>query len=161
MTNGEKAVVRELLQRDEAKGATVHVRLASSSFPAAPALLQKAYQSPPYAYVCADIQAFNPDADPAQKAALAGAAKAQLDALPTLGRRKAIEEANAGLALGVDTSGVDGQGVMPVPTVTVSDADAVSRGEGQIAGLDAMPGSIPTGAAPAVPTWVSLDMVGS
>lgn len=46
-----------------------------------------------------------------------------------------MEEADAGLALGIDTSGQHGKGVMPVPTVTVSDADAVSRGEGQIEGL--------------------------
>lgn len=50
-----------------------------------------------------------------------------------------MEEADAGLALGVDMSGVGGKGEMPKPTVTMSDADKTSRGEGQIAGLVSCP----------------------
>ena len=65
---------------------------------------------------------------------MAGAAQAQLDALPKLGRRKAMEEADAGLALGVDTSHLTGKGAVPVPTVTISSADEISRGEGPVAG---------------------------
>jgi hypothetical protein len=42
----------------------------------------------------------------------------------------------------------------PAPTVTLSEIDQTSRGEGQ--GLDtaSIPGGIPTGAAPPVPTWL-------
>lgn len=62
------------------------------------------------------------------KAALAGKAKAQLAALPSLNTNK--KKAEAGLALSVDTSQGDG----PKPTVTVQDGDLASREEGQFAG---------------------------
>ncbi|KAL7422727.1 Tricalbin-2 [Cryptotrichosporon argae] len=91
----------------------------------------------------ASVHSFDPDATPEQKAAAAGKAKEQLAALP--GAHRTHED---GRAVTVDTSKGG-----PAPTVSLNDIDLASRTEGQFAGVD-VPGSIPTGAAPAVPTWM-------
>ena len=53
-------------------------------------------------------------------------------------------------AVVVDTSSAKA----PAPTVSLSEIDQTSRGEGQGLESASIPGAIPTGAAPAVPTWL-------
>ena len=96
------------------------------------------------------VHAFDPDASPAEKASLArqaGQAKAQLEALNPLAKRK--KEAEKGLALGIDNSS---KGGAPASTVTADDADAA---EEMVEGMEGMPGGIAKAGAPAVPPWVS------
>lgn len=96
------------------------------------------------------VHAFDPDASPAEKAKLArqaGQAKAQLEALNPLAKRK--KEAEKGLALGIDNSS---KGGAPASTVTADDADAA---EEMVEGMEGMPGGIAKAGAPAVPPWVS------
>ncbi|ORY31245.1 C2 domain-containing protein [Naematelia encephala] len=97
----------------------------------------------------AAVHAFNPDASPEEKAALAGHDKALLSAIPGVDRLRHHKE--DGRAVVVDTS-LTGSG--PAPTVSLDDVDKASRAEGQVAGGDQVPGSIPAGTAPPVPTWM-------
>ncbi|KAK4689249.1 hypothetical protein P7C73_g857, partial [Tremellales sp. Uapishka_1] len=93
---------------------------------------------------------FNPDATPEQKAAAAGKAKSQLAALPGAHLHNEASE-KGGRAVTFDASTAASA---PIPTVTISDIDKASKAEGQTEGSDDLPGAIPTGAAPAIPTWM-------
>ncbi|EIW70089.1 hypothetical protein TREMEDRAFT_71520 [Tremella mesenterica DSM 1558] len=96
----------------------------------------------------ANVHAFDPDASPAQKAAAAGQAKAQLG-IPS---PSSIKNHGVGSrAVAIDTSN---KANVPRPTVTLDDVDKTSRAEGEEVGAAAMPGAVPAGAAPSVPTWV-------
>ncbi|OCF41255.1 transmembrane protein [Kwoniella heveanensis CBS 569] len=133
MTDDEKIAVAQVAAGDQEKGGKVHL--------------------------------FNPDASAEEKAAAKASAKAQLG-LPsstqikqTLGQvgsyvpgmPKQDKVETGARAVVIDTS--SGRAA-PVPTVSLADVDKASRAEGQGAGQDDMPGAIPTGAAPPVPTWV-------
>jgi hypothetical protein len=119
---------------------------------ASPAGMPNAQKAAVAAVTAADAQkgvpvhAFDPDASPAEKAKLAGQAKAQLAAINPLAKRK--KEAEKGISLGIDNSH---RGGAPASTVTADDADAPVMAEG----ADGMPGGIPAGAASTVPPWVS------
>lgn len=76
-------------------------------------------------------------------------------------------------AVTIDTSA---QESIPTPTVSIQDVDKASRAEGQAVGAvsiqqsdgdivthemqDSIPGAIPAGAAPPVPTWVRTNPTG-
>nr|ODN95971.1 transmembrane protein [Cryptococcus depauperatus CBS 7855] len=100
----------------------------------------------------AAVHTFDPDASPAQKAAVTAKAKASLG-LPN--RQKVKEklsgDGGGGRAVTIDTSA---SARAPQPTITLTDVDKASRDEGQGLGTDEMPGAIPANTAPAVPTWV-------
>ncbi|WVF68009.1 hypothetical protein IAT40_002771 [Kwoniella sp. CBS 6097] len=133
MTNDEKIAVAQVAANDKDKGGKVHM--------------------------------FNPDASPEEKAAAKASAKAQLGLpsatqikqslgqvgsyVPGMPKQEKVE--TGARAVVIDTS--SGK-TAPVPTVSLADVDKASRAEGQGAGEDDMPGAIPTGSAPPVPTWV-------
>nr|XP_018259792.1 uncharacterized protein I303_07863 [Kwoniella dejecticola CBS 10117]OBR81950.1 transmembrane protein [Kwoniella dejecticola CBS 10117] len=133
MANGLKSAVGRIATLDAVKGAPVHT--------------------------------FDPDASPEQKAASKAQAKASLG-LPSSatikatlgqvgsyvpGQTKKEELDLGGRAVTIDTSTSKSA---PVPTVSLADVDKASKAEGQGAGDQDIPGAIPTGAAPSVPTYI-------
>ncbi|WWC92373.1 uncharacterized protein L201_007330 [Kwoniella dendrophila CBS 6074] len=133
MTNGVRSAVGKLAAMDVTKGAKIHM--------------------------------FNPDATPEEKAAEKAQAKASLG-LPSSATIKATlgqvgsyvpgvtkkEDLDlGGRAVTIDTSTSKSA---PIPTVSLADVDKASKAENEGAGDQNIPGSIPTGAAPPVPTWV-------
>ncbi|ORX40969.1 C2 domain-containing protein [Kockovaella imperatae] len=101
----------------------------------------------------AAVHAFDPDATPEEKAAAAGKARAQLQAIPGTEHLKHRRSALGGRAVAIDTSTTNGA---PAPTITMADIDHASRAEGQEVGGQSVPGAIPTGAAPPVPKWLQV-----
>ncbi|WWD07266.1 hypothetical protein V865_005363 [Kwoniella europaea PYCC6329] len=133
MTNHVKAAVGQMAAKDSSLGAQVHM--------------------------------FDPDATPDQKAASKAQAKASLG-LPSSSTIKATlgqvgsyvpgvtkkEDLDlGGRAVTIDTS--TGKSA-PAPTVTLADVDKASKAEGQGVGEQDVPGAIPTGSAPPIPTWL-------
>ncbi|WWC72638.1 uncharacterized protein I206_106602 [Kwoniella pini CBS 10737] len=113
----------------------------------------------------APVHTFDPDASPEQKAASKAQAKASLG-LPSSatikatlgqvgtyvpGQTKKEDLDLGGRAVTIDTSTSKSA---PIPTVSLADVDRASRAEGQGAGEQDLPGAIPTGAAPSVPTYI-------
>ena len=97
------------------------------------------------------MQSFDPDATPEQKAAAAGKARSQLQAVPGAERLKQRAKDQGGRAVTIDTSSSTDA---PKPTISMADIDSTSRAEGQEVGGDSIPGAVPTGAAPPVPQWM-------
>ncbi|WRT70761.1 uncharacterized protein IL334_007760 [Kwoniella shivajii] len=133
MTNDVKTAVSQMAAKDEHNGAHVHT--------------------------------FDPDATPEQKAAAKADAKAALG-LPssstikaTLGQvgsyvPGATKKENLDLGPRAVTLDTSTSTSAPLPTVSLADVDKASKAEGQGAGDENIPGAIPVGAAPPVPTWV-------
>ncbi|WWD20758.1 hypothetical protein CI109_105235 [Kwoniella shandongensis] len=98
----------------------------------------------------AAVHMFDPDASPEQKAAGVAQAKAQLG-LPSASEIR-DHRSGGGRAVVIDTST---SASSPVPTVSLADVDRASKAEGEGVGAEDVPGAIPAGAAPPVPTWVT------
>ncbi|WVW80773.1 hypothetical protein I302_102759 [Kwoniella bestiolae CBS 10118] len=133
MTNDVKAAVGQMAASDLSRGANVHM--------------------------------FDPDATPEQKAESKAQAKASLG-LPSSSTIKATlgqvgsyvpgvtkkEDLDlGGRAVTIDTSTSKSA---PAPTVSLADVDKASRAEGEGVGEQDIPGAIPTGSAPPIPTWL-------
>jgi hypothetical protein len=114
------------------------------------------------------VHSFDPDASPAEKAAIAGKARQQvtstLPAKPTEGGRGQpflyVLPASCRIgSLPLQELAVDTGGDGPIPTITIEDVDKEGSKEGSEEGpkeAPPVPGQLPASKAPVIPDWYKV-----